>query len=219
VWLNAAVVPQPELILDYASRRKRSAFRLASGSILDAAWSGDRERYTVHERLAGQAGAVAAIVFCLFSLPLLIGISIAEARRADAGLFVLIAVAILIGITLVPMTIQQNWYQIRLTVFDRHLHLRMGGPLRKHDWTWPAADVDSVRLLNTQNEPDAPLLAEIEILARGVPPIRLFTDHLESELTRIATEINRALHGETPPPPSAPSPRTTESLRQSGHRL
>jgi hypothetical protein len=105
------------------------------------------------------------------------------------------------GLALIPVVVQESWRQTVLLVWDGTLRLTMGGPLRSREWVWDAADVDSVRAILTQSQPDAPLLAEIEVLARGAPPIRLFTDHPESELSRIAAEIGRALRRRAPHAP------------------
>jgi hypothetical protein len=76
----------------------------------------------------------------------------------------------------------------------------MGGPLSSRQWSWAADEVDSVRTILTQNQPDALLLAEVEILARGSAPIRLFTDHAEGELAEIVNGITQSLRGGKPPP-------------------
>jgi hypothetical protein len=42
----------------------------------------------------------------------------------------------------------------------------------------------------------APVLGELEILAHGTPPIRLFTDHEERRIANMAAEVERAMKGQ-----------------------
>jgi hypothetical protein len=111
---------------------------------------------------------------------------------------IIILAIIATGIALVPLVIQQSWRETLLRLQDGTMHLTMGGPLTRRRFAWRFDQVQAVRLIATQVEEESPLLAEIEILADGSPPIRLFTDHSQSLLERIAGEIQRALSGERP---------------------
>ena len=95
-----------ELILDYASRRKRSAFRLASASLLEATWSDDGERFVVHEWLAEQHQALAAVVGTLVMLAIAacnsVGLWFGRIRPMD---FVVTYVPIVSGLLLIPAVI------------------------------------------------------------------------------------------------------------------
>jgi hypothetical protein len=74
--------------------------------------------------------------------------------------------------------------------------LVMGGPLARRRWSWRLEQVLAVRVIATQLQADAPVLGEVEILAEGTPPLRLFTDHREGMLNGMVVEIERGVRGE-----------------------
>src|SRR4051812_16626338 len=110
-------MPEPEHILDYASRRKRSAFRLASASVLEAAWSEDGERFVVRERLAEQHQALAAIVGTLVMLVIAACNSVGLWHfRSSWSDLVIAYIPIVAGFALIPAVVQESWRQTRLVV-------------------------------------------------------------------------------------------------------
>jgi hypothetical protein len=188
--------PQP--ILDYAGPRKRSAFRLSSASILTSHWS--HETLIIREHLAGHGGALASIAVSFLMVAHLVLQGFLEWRHwHDPATPILAAIFAIGWIVLVPAVIQQSWRETTLRIGDGMMHLTMGGPLARMKYHRTFEQLQAIRVIGTQVADGAPLLAEIEILADNAPPIRLFTDHLESRLGPLAAEIERAVHGTTPP--------------------
>src|SRR4051812_443459 len=172
---------EPNLILDYASPRKRSRFRLASKSLLDCRWVEDD--LIVREWLAGQSEAKLAIAATAVMLAISGGLVASEWHRTAVGMLIFVFAIIGLAIALVPAVIQQSWRETTLRVGDGQMRLTMGGPLARRRWSWRLEQVHAVRVIATQLQDDgAPVLGEIEILAEGSPPIRLFTDHREGML-------------------------------------
>ena len=101
------------------------------------------------------------------------------------------------AVGLVPLVIQQSWRETVLRVGDGQMRLMMGGPLARRRWSWRLEQVLAVRVIATQVREDdgAPVLGEVEILAEGSPPLRLFTDHREGMLNGMVVEIERAVRG------------------------
>jgi hypothetical protein len=190
------LMSEPNLILDYASPRKRSRFRLASKSLLDCRWV--EEDLAVREWLAGQSQAKLAIAVTGVMLALSGGIVASEWHRTAVGMLLIILVLIGLALALVPAVIQQSWRETVLRIGDGTMRLVMGGPLARRRWSWRLEQVLAVRVIATQVREDdgAPVLGEVEILAEGSPPIRLFTDHREGMLNGMVVEIERAVRGE-----------------------
>jgi hypothetical protein len=186
----------PNLILDYASPRKRSRFRLASGSLLDCQWEG--EALVVRESLAGQEQAKMSIWVTAGMLAISLWLVWSEWTKTPIGMLIFVLGVIAVAIGLVPVVIQQSWRETLLLLRDGTMRLTMGGPLARRRFSWRFDQVQAVRLIGTQMQEGAPVLGEIEILADGSPPIRLYTDHSEPLLARIGEEIHRALRGESP---------------------
>src|SRR5690349_8229744 len=184
---------EPNLILDYASPRKRSRFRLASKSLLDCSWTG--EELVVREWLAGQAEAKKAIAATGVMLAISGGVVASEWHRTAVGMLIFIFVIIALALALVPAVIQQSWRETVLRIGDGEMRLTMGGPFARRQWSWRLAQVQAVRVIATQMKADAPELGEVEILADGTAPLRLFTDHREGMLNGMVVEIERALKG------------------------
>jgi hypothetical protein len=202
-------MPGPEApILDYASPRKRSRFRLASSSLLAHGWEGDGgDRYRVREWLAQQEQAKLAIALAVVILIISGFLVAAEWRRSSAYTLAFVLIPDVLTLVLIPLVIQQSWRETHLVLFDGVARLTMGGRLARRSFSWPFADVHAVRVIVTQTgDGITPALGEIEILAANTPPVRLFTDHPEYLLARIGAEIDCALRGESPttPPPLPP---------------
>lgn len=206
-------MPTPQPILDYAGPRKRSAFRLSSASILTSHWSNDT--FIIHESLAGHGSAVAAISVSFLMVAHLVLQGVLEWRRIrDPVTPILAAIFVITWLVLVPAVIQQSWRETILRIGDGMMHLTMGGPLARTQYHRPFDQLQAIRVIGTQVADGAPLLAEIEILADNAPPIRLFTDHLESRLGPLAGEIERAVHGTTAPAIAALAPNVSiDALR------
>jgi len=190
-------MPEPQMILDYASPRKRSKFRLASASLLESRWEG--ENLIIREWLAGQAGAILAIVLTFFMVGNLAREGFAEWRRLHTLSTAIIAGFFVTGwLVLVPAIIQQTWRETILRIGDGAMKLSMGGPFSRQHYLRQFDQVQAVRVISTQVREGAPLLAEIEILADNAPPIRLFTDHPEARLVLLSQEIDQAVRGVAP---------------------
>jgi hypothetical protein len=185
------------MILDYAGPRRRSQFRLASRSLLDLRASAD-EGAVVREWLAGQGRAVAAIVTSALLFVLLGWVTAVEWDRTPWPLLAIPIAVIVGGVALVPMVIQQSWSETVLRAWDGTLTLRMGGPLARRHLAWQFDEVDAVRVIVTQSQAGAQVLGEIEIIAARTPPVRLFTDHPEAELSAIHLAVERVMKGMDP---------------------
>ena len=183
----------PNLILDYASPRKRSRFRLASRSLMDCRWV--EEELVVREWLAGQSEAKRAIAVTGIMLAISVGLVVSEWHRTAVGMLIFVFAIIGLAIALVPAVIQQSWRETVLRIGDGEMRLTMGGPLMRRRWSWRLGQVQAVRMIATQAQADAPELAEVEILAEGTPPLRLFTDHRQGMLAGMVVEIERAVWG------------------------
>lgn len=181
-------VAEPHMILDYAGPRKRSRFRLASRSLLESRVTADGGA-VVREWLAGQQQALAAVVATGLMLGASVAVLASEWRRTPLGVLAVPGGLIAAALALIPVVVQQSWRQTVLRAWDGTLRLSMGGPLARRTFAWRFDEVDAVRVIVTQSQAGASVLAEIEILAARTPPIRLFTDHPERELVRIHGEI------------------------------
>src|SRR4051812_25651681 len=120
-------MPEPNLILDYASPRKRSRFRLASKSLLDCRWAG--EDLIVRESLAGQSEAKMAIAATGVMLAISGGLVASEWHRTAVGFLIFILAIMGLAVALVPAVIQQSWRETLLRIGDGTMRLVMGGPL------------------------------------------------------------------------------------------
>jgi hypothetical protein len=188
---------QPQMILDYAGPRKRSRFRLASKSLLESRVTAD-EGVVVREWLAGQREARLAILATLGMLAASAALMMNEWRRTDVRFLAVLCALVAAALALIPVIVQQSWRETSLRAWDGTLRLRMGGPLARRAFAWRFDEVDAVRVIVTQGQLGAEMLAEIEILAARTPPIRLFTDHLERELVRIHGEIEGVMRAGGP---------------------
>jgi hypothetical protein len=189
--------PQKGMILDYAGPRKRSQFRLASRSLLAVSATRD-DGVVVREWLDGQSTAFMAIAGCGLTLPFLAVVIFQQWAQTEWWLRIFSLAIIAAGLALIPVVIQQSWRETVLRAWDGTLRLTMGGPLSRRTFAWQFDEVDAVRVIVTQNQAGASTLAEIEIIAARTPPIRLFTDHREAELSRIHAAIDRVMRGLDP---------------------
>ncbi|MDB5319251.1 MAG: hypothetical protein JWN40_882 [Phycisphaerales bacterium] len=162
--------------------------------MLDCQWEG--EALVVRESLAGQEQAKMSIWATAGMLAISLWLVWSEWNKTPIGMLVFVLGIIAIAVGLVPVVIQQSWRETLLRLVDGTMRLTMGGPLARRRFAWRLDQVQAVRLIGTQMQDGAPVLGEMEILADGTPPIRLFTDHSEPLLARIAEEIQRALRGE-----------------------
>ena len=185
---------QPGLILDYASPRKRSKFRLASASLLR--WRWEDAGLVVREWLDGQSQAKVAIIATLIMLAIAGFNTWFFHERTPTGMLILMGTLIALGLALVPVIIQQSWRETVLTIGWGTIGLRMGGPLARQSFSWRFEEVEAIRVIALQTQEGAPVLGELEILAQGTPPIRLFTDHEERRLANMAGEVERAIKGQ-----------------------
>jgi hypothetical protein len=182
---------QSGLILDYASPRKRSKFRLASASLLR--WQWEDAGLVVREWLDGQARAKVAIIATLIMLGIAGFNTWLFHEHTPTGMLIFLGTLIGLGLALVPVIIQQSWRETLLTIGWGTIALKMGGPLASRSFSWRFEEVEAIRVIALQMQEGAPVLGELEILAQGTPPIRLFTDHEERRLANMAAEIERAI--------------------------
>lgn len=206
-------MPEPQIILDYASPRKRSQFRLASASLLESKWMG--RTLVIREWLAGQGGAVVAIGMTFLVVANLAQMAFFNINFRNELVEAIICWSVVAAwLALLPAVIQQTWRETLLRIGDGSMHLTMGGPFARQRYVRLFDQIQSIRVIPTQNHEGAPVLAEIEILADNAPPIRLFTDHTLPRLQQLAAEIEQAVQG-TPPAVAANAPNSTvEALRR-----
>jgi hypothetical protein len=177
---------QPGLILDYASPRKRSQFRLASKSLLETQSVGNELQ--IREWMGDRGVALWWIVASSLMVGNLVRVTVVNRDWNGLSLFVIAAWIA----TLFPV-IHQTWTQTLLRIGDGTMRLKMGGPFRKRAYAWSLDDVEVIQVIGTQFRENAPVLAELEILAVGTPPVRLFTDHPQADVVRVANDIERAV--------------------------
>jgi hypothetical protein len=196
---NRSAMPDPAFILDYASPRKRSNFRLSSASLLETRWTGGD--LCVREWLAGQGGAVGAIAMSAITIGIMMWTLISEEYHRPLAIgWVIFTGLVFVGwLALVPTVIQQTWRETLVEIVQGMVRLKMGGPFSCRRFEWRFDQIEAIRVIPTQAREGAPLLAEIEILADGAPPIRLFTDHTEPRLAQIGAEMDRAMKEEIGP--------------------
>jgi len=188
---------QPNVILDYASPRKRSPLRMASASLLRHEWVDGG--LVVHERLHDQAQAIAVIVVSALPLLMMIGRLFDSPWRGTPMVALAFPAAVMLGwLAAILMVVQQSWTRTELTLRDRTLRLRMGGPLSRRVFERTFDQVHAVRVIPMEVGEDNAGLGEIEILVERIPPVRLFTDHPEWRLAVIGRAIDLALKGQRP---------------------
>jgi hypothetical protein len=186
------------MILDYAGPRKRSTFRLASASLLESSWTG--AVLIIRERLAGQTLAVVAIALTFIMMCSLVRTVVHESlRRFDLSWIIVTGLFIAGWVAVVLAVIRQTWRETVLRIGDGVMQLSMGTPFTQQNYHRSFDQIHSIRVIGTQVADGAPLLAEMEILADNLPPVRLFTDHPLAHLSALAGEIDRAVHGPAAP--------------------
>jgi len=223
---------EPQLILDYASPRKRGKVRLPANSELKVATEMDGAVKVV-ETLAGRDIAVMAVIFGLIVAAVASYGAVRETlyllrRRHDVIDFSLPAIMVafaLIELVLIVLIIRNTWRRTILLADARQVTLAFSGPLaRVWSRAWTSDEVGESQLIPTQAEPDAVRLAELRLQPPGMV-INLFTDHREMELAEIAARLKVAISGEAPLPPVAaqtvhvPDPLTFDRLRERRQEL
>jgi hypothetical protein len=220
---------EPQLILDYASPRKRGKVRLPAQSVLEVTQDARDGSVRIVETLAGRVVAIMAIVFGVFVA------AVAGFGAVRETLWVLhhrhypidflppmiMALAAIAELVLGVFVIRNTWRHTTLTADRDRVTLAFTGPMQS-PWRreWTCEEIGEVALVPTQAETDAIRLAELRLRPRGLL-INLFTDHRESELKDIAERLNRAIKGEMPPPVDSqrvqevhvPDPQTLQRLR------
>ncbi|MGB7156889.1 MAG: hypothetical protein WBD40_02415 [Tepidisphaeraceae bacterium] len=217
---------EPQLILDYASPRKRGGVRLPATSKL-AVTQDPRGEVRVVETLRGKDQALFGIVFGI-AVTLIVTVvtsrEVLHATRHDPKLIdfllpAILAVLVATMLMLIVLIIRQTWRRTTLTADAERITLEFVAPLMR-TWRreWPNADVGEVVVFTTQAEADAVRLAELQLRPPGVI-IHLFTDHRELQLRELAEQMRRAMAGEPPVTPQPvtpfhePDPQTLERLR------
>jgi hypothetical protein len=222
---------EPQRILDYASPRPRGRVRLPAESHIEI--QSDRDSTTITESLKGRATAIAAIIFAVFVLIVLLGVISAQTwywyDHPGAGLFVPVFLSALwlAEAVLGVFVLDQTYRRTVLRVRDGELTVIFSGlfsPTRSHHW--PLEDIGELRVELTQFGPEMAPLAELQIRPSTDVSVHLFTDHREMEVQHIQVVLVRALNGEhdvpIAPQPAAAFPdaatfnrllRTTRTLR------
>ena len=206
-------VDESAAILDYAGPRKRSVLRLPAVSRLDAVGTGDR--VTVTESLAGQHGAVGALVFGTIVLAIVLvsgGINAYDFhhhRWHHDPLLDLIPACLMASALLACMAgvLQQTWRRTILSAEYDELRLAFLSPFRRRRYRWTAAQIADVVVVLTANLETAAPLGEVLITRVAGGEIRLFTDHAAGRLGPIARAVHDALREgrATPLPGDAPA--------------
>jgi hypothetical protein len=186
---------RPDVILDYASPRKRSAMRMAARSRLEWAWDDDGGGVLVCERLENQAQALLAMVVTLVPVLTVWPAALGGPVRFSPGLLFFPVLLTASWVTVALQVVHQSWGRTELRVGDGVVRLYTGGPLSHREYQWEFDEVYAVRVVPLGGQWDAWPLGEIEILAEGSTVVRLFTDHPEDRLTAIVTMIRAALEG------------------------
>ena len=236
LWWSSPGMSDPQLILDYASPRKRGSVRLPATSKLSITTDADGSA-RVLETLRAHPWPLFAICFgVLVTCVLLAGAAretlwLLDHRHiaADFIMPVLVAVMAVVELRLVILVIRNTWRRTILVVGTRWISLEFRGPLKRR-WRreWPTDEVGEIALLPTQSEPDAVRLAELQLRPQGLL-INLFTDHRAMDLEDILAQLNRARAGEPPKvvalasqpflPPPPPDPQTLQRLRETREGL
>lgn len=179
--VQPVIVEPPGAIIDYASPRKREGkLRLPATSRLELVRRPSDT--TVIERLTGQTGTIAALIFAGFVLVVVAVMAVGYAKD-------FVAVSALLGAlwlaeaALIPVVINNTWRRTTLSARPDALTLTFTAPFGNRQYKWPTRDVADVRLVVTQ--PTPPALAELEIHIVGSPLVKLFTDHLARELYEV----------------------------------
>jgi hypothetical protein len=130
-----------------------------------------------------------------------------EWRRTPPAMLALPGLVFVAWAIVTPLVIQHSWSRTELSVLDGTVRLWLGGPLSHRRFAWRVDQVHAVRVIAAQIPGADFAVGEIEVLAEGTPPIRLFTDHTEWRLSDIGRSIDLAMKGERPHPvPPEPRP-------------
>ena len=169
---------------------------MTSKSLLDCRWLEDG--VVVRESLDEQSQAVVVLIGSALTVLILVATMLSEWRRTPPALLALPAIIIAAWAVVVPLVIQHNWSRTELSVRDGTVRLHMGGPLASRHFTWRFDQINAVRVIAIPIDGVDFALGEIELLAEGTPPIRLFTDHTEFRLAQIGQTLDLALKGQRP---------------------
>jgi hypothetical protein len=198
---------QSQLVLDYASPRKRGRMRLPAKSVLTLS-HGLGGSVTVVEQLKGEApAAVFATAFALFVAWTAGSVTVGQTAwvlrhrhtAADFIVLAILAAAVLAEVLLAALIIRNTWRRTTLRADAEGLTLEFAAPfMRRWRRQWPSDDVQEIALSVTQLHAHAEGLAELQIRATGTI-VHLFTDHRVTELEHIERELDRVL-ARLPPP-------------------
>jgi hypothetical protein len=189
-------------ILDYAGPSSRGKFRLPAQSNLDV--TDEPDRLTITETLAGQGGAILAILFALLTLWALAagamsGVTMKNLNRhthtiAIAGVFAIAEIVVML------LVIQNTWRKTFLIITRTDITLRFwspfGGTMQHH---WAAEKLHDAHIRLTHMEGTRAQFPELELDLWGEPQVRLFLGHPQAELQQFV----RAIHRLQPPAQTA----------------
>ena len=191
-----------ELILDYASPRKRVRFRLPAKSSLLVV--GDPDWVVITEKLAGDQGAIPALCFAgfvlLFTLGCVLPINGQKVFRSEIVFWFIQATA---QIVVMILLIQQTWRQTILTIHYNQQLLRFRSPLRNRRYEFAGDQIAEMRISETANQQTRSSLGELIIVRTSGGEIRLFTDHRTEELIDLLGSIEPMLRDGQWVPPTA----------------
>ncbi len=141
---------------------------------------------TVTERLSGRAEAVAAILFALFVLAVMI-----DVMMSLPALLLVLGAIWLIEASLIVAVIHNTWRTTTLHADSSRITLRFKTPLtRRREISWAVADIEGILVLTTSADGG---LAEIEIRPVAGAPAKLFTDHRQIDLNPIAADLHNVI--------------------------
>jgi hypothetical protein len=191
---------------------------MASESLITCESSPDNAgEVIVQESLTGQGQTFLAIIIAIAMVAVAVVLLATDPQRTIENW--LVAASVTAGaLTLLPLIVQRNWFQTRLVVGPDGIGLTMGGPLGRQRFGWRPHEVDAVCLLPIPTAPGTVPLAEMEIRTADASPIRLFTDHPESELAPIAAAIRTAMRRTLTSPQSAEDVRAAREAERDSTR-
>ncbi len=200
-------------ILDYASPRKRTALRLPAVSRLTTATSDGR--LAVVEALAGQQGAIRALIFggVVFGIVLTSGAVTAydphhhRWHRDWQAVAVWVAIAATGLIGCMAGVVQQTWRRTLLWAEYDGLRLSFVAPFWRRHYRWTGVQIADVVVVLTANQATAKPLGELLITRVAGGDIRLFTDHSAERLGHLATAVQAMLRDGLPHPVPPEPPR------------
>ena len=196
-------------ILDYAGPASRRSLRLPASSYITL--QNDGNKLSITETLAGQANAIAALVFAGFVLLVVASVEVSMAEKWHRNLqpMLLLATMMVAEVIVGAMVINNTWRKTVLAVTPQELSVTFSAPFTgRTRFEYRSEAVAEVSVIDTEMVPGAPTVPEMEIRMWNSPPVRLFPGHRHSELQHLAAMIQRVQPPATAAGPSPDAPAT-----------